>query len=76
MKKIINILKDIRPDIDLNDIKSFLEGGGLDSLDVISLVSALETNFGVTISGSDIVPENFNSLAAIETLINKSKPEK
>ena len=74
MQKIIEVLKHIRPDIDLNNIESFLKDGGLDSLDVISLVAKLEAKFAVTISGADIMPENFSNLAAIEKLINKSKP--
>ena len=44
----------------------------LDSFDVVTLVSALDKNFGISIEGTDIVPENFKNLQTIEALLRKS----
>jgi acyl carrier protein len=43
----------------------------LDSFDVVSLVSALDSTFCISIDGGDIVPENFSSLEAIRDLLKK-----
>ena len=43
-----------------------------DSFDIITLVTDLEENFDIRIDGSDILPENFCSIKAIENLIEKS----
>jgi acyl carrier protein len=43
----------------------------LDSLDIIRLVSTLEDEFMVSIEGSDIIPKNFSSFTAIESLLLK-----
>lgn len=72
MKTIIEILDGIRPDCNFTDSEDFVEDGLLDSFDVITLVTELESNFGVSISGTDIIPENFRNLAAIESLLGKA----
>lgn len=71
MEKIITILKNIRPDIDFQSSDAFAEENRLDSLDLIRLVAELEKSFSISISGNDMVPENFESLPAIEKLVQK-----
>lgn len=70
--KIRAILKDIQPEFEFEDGTDFIAEGYLDSFDVISLVSELENTFGIYISAMEIVPENFNSVAAIASLVAKS----
>lgn len=71
MKSIIEILSGIRPEFDFSASADFFAEGMLDSLDVITLVSDLDKNFGICIEGTDIVPENFSSLPAIRALLSK-----
>lgn len=71
--KIIAILSELRPEFDFTEEKDFIEEGMLDSFDVVSLVSELEEAFGVLIDGTEILPENFSTIASIEALVNKSK---
>jgi acyl carrier protein len=52
----------IHPDDDLRVI-------GLTSLDMISLVLAVEAEFGLLIPESNIRPENFQSVSAISGLL-------
>lgn len=75
MRRIVEILSEIRPEIDPNAVDAFLESGSLDSLDLLSLVATMEEKFGVVIDGAELVPDNFSSLAAIEALISKSQPK-
>ncbi len=71
MKKIENILKEIRPEFDFTESRDFIIDGLLDSFDVITLVTELDKAFGISIDGIDIVPENFASIDAIAALLKK-----
>lgn len=73
MKRVLDILNEIRPEFDFSASASYIEDGMLDSFDLLTLVGELEAAFGVRIDGQDIVPENFRSLASIESLIAKSR---
>lgn len=72
-EKIIAILNEIRPEFDFSEPVDFIEEGMLDSFDIVSLVDAIENELGISISGMDIVPENFNSIISILNLIEKNK---
>ena len=72
-EQIIKILTELRPEFDFTEEKDFIEEGMLDSFDVVSLVSELEEAFGVLIDGTEILPENFSTVASIEALVNKNK---
>ena len=54
MDKIIELLKEIRPEFDFENSEDFIEDGYLDSFDVVSLVELLESTFGIVIDGLDI----------------------
>jgi acyl carrier protein len=68
----VTILKTIRPELDFTASGDFIADGMLDSFDMITLVSALEKQYGISINGTDIVPENFKNLQTIEVLLRKS----
>jgi acyl carrier protein len=46
-----------------------LSEAGLTSLDMVSLMIAVEAEFDITIPASDITPANFRSISTIEALI-------
>jgi acyl carrier protein len=46
-----------------------LRAAGLTSLDMVSLVLSVESEFGVGIPEREITPTNFRSIATIESLI-------
>jgi acyl carrier protein len=68
---IAEILREIRPEFDFTASEDFVGDGMLDSFDIITLVSDLDKAYGISISGVDIVPENFQSIAAIQELLQK-----
>ncbi len=70
--KIINILNKIRPEFDFSLETNYITQGMLDSFDLITLVTELDELFGISIDGTDIIPENFESVNAIEVLIKKN----
>jgi acyl carrier protein len=73
VKTIIEILKEIRPEFDFTVSRDFIADGMLDSFDVVTLVAALDKQYGISINGTDIVPENFKNVEAIEALLHKSR---
>ena len=72
MEKLEEILRELRPDIDLEE-KAFVDDGVLDSFDIVTLVGEIVDAFGVEIAVEDIIPENFNSVDAIMELKKKKK---
>lgn len=72
MKTVAEILKEIRPEFDFAASRDFIADGMLDSFDVVTLVATLDKNFGISIQGVDIVPENFKNYEMIEALLRKS----
>lgn len=70
--KIIQIIQDNRPDIEDVAHAHFIEDALLDSFDIMTLVSDLDKTFGISIDGTDIIPENFWDIHAIEALVRKN----
>jgi acyl carrier protein len=68
---IAEILKEIRPEFDFTASQDFVGDGMLDSFDIVTLVSDLDKAYGISISGLDIVPENFQNIASIQKLLQK-----
>ena len=71
-EKIIKILSELRPEFDFTEDVNFIEEGMLDSFDVVNLVTELDSTFGISIDGVDIIPENFASIESIESLLKKN----
>lgn len=59
---------------DLPRDRSLIEEGLIDSTGVLELVTFLEERFGIEINDSEIVPDNLDSIAAIEAFIAKKQP--
>ncbi len=68
---ILEMLKELKDDVDFENAKDFVEEGLLDSFDIVNLVGALEDELDIEISGRDIVPDNFVSVEAIENMLEK-----
>ena len=68
-EKILEILKQARSDVDFTTETSLVDGGILDSFDIIQIVSDLNDEFNVDITADELEPENFNSLDRIVSLI-------
>jgi hypothetical protein len=71
-EKIVKILSELRPEFNFEENLNFIEEGMLDSFDVINLVTTLDNEFGISIDGMDVLPENFSSLSSIEALLIKN----
>jgi D-alanine--poly(phosphoribitol) ligase subunit 2 len=65
MEELIQILEVIRPDINFKEEENLVDGGLLDSFDIVSIVSELNDHFDIAIRVTELKPENFNSAKAI-----------
>jgi acyl carrier protein len=71
MEDVIAILNEIRPGKDFSGADDFFAQGVLDSLDLTSLVAALEARYDLFVDVEELVPENFRNLAAIRALLTR-----
>ena len=72
---ILEILTDIRGDIDFEEETALIDDGLLESLDIVAIVGEFNEEFDVEISVEDLLPENFNSAEAIYSLIQELADE-
>lgn len=66
---VITILNEIRPGQDFVGVDDFFTQGMLDSLDLTTLVAALEARYGVFVDVAEFVPDNFRNLGMIRALL-------
>ena len=69
MEELMKLLTETCPGIDFAGSEALIDDGILDSLDIVTIVSALMDAYDVTITVDDLVPENFNSVGAMLSLI-------
>ena len=69
MEELMEILRELRPDVDFETETALVDDGVLGSFDITALVNELMDEFDVEISMADLEPENFNSAQAIYEFI-------
>ena len=75
MEELMEILSELRPDVDFENETALITDGILDSFDIIALVSELDDAFDIEIKPNNLVPENFNSAKAMMALIEQLQDE-
>ena len=73
MDKLMEILRELRPDVDFETETALIDDGILGSFDITALVNEIMDEFDMTISMADLEPENFNSAEAIYDYIQSIK---
>ena len=71
MSKIKAMLEEIRPEFDFAESEDYIADGYLDSFDIVSLVAMLDKEYHISIKGTDITPENFASIVAIQAMLKR-----
>lgn len=71
MEKLLEILRSLHSDVDFENTDDLVDDGILDSLDIVTLVTEINSEFDVAIPAEEIVPENFNSAEALMELIER-----
>lgn len=71
MERLLEILEDIRPDVDFKNEVGLMDDGILDSFDLVSIISELNDEYEINIRVNELKPENFNSIEAIMKMVEK-----
>lgn len=74
-EQILEILTDIRPDIDFETEDGLVTKGILASFDIVTIVTELSDEFDISITPKDLVPANFDTLDGIVALVEKLSEE-
>ena len=72
---IIEILEEIKPGVDFENEAAIISSGILPSIKIVKLVNMLDDEFDISISADKLIPENFESVDAIERLITELQDE-
>lgn len=75
MEELLEILKDLHPDVDFENTDNLVDGKIIDSFDIVTIISEIGDKFDVVVSAEYITPENFNSAKALWAMIQKIEDE-
>ena len=75
MKELIEILEELLPGEDVENCTTLIDDHILNSFGILSLVSEIEDAFDVEVSPAELTPDNFNSAAALWSMICRLKAE-
>ena len=71
METLMEILTELHPDVDFDSCETLVDDKILDSFDIITIITELNSQLDVTIPADKIIPENFNSAKALWTLVEE-----
>ena len=75
MEELMEILTGIRPDVDFENCTTLIDDKILDSFDIISIITELNSQMDVAVPADQIIPENFNSAKALCAMVEKLQDE-
>lgn len=75
MEQLMEILKELRPDVDFEREIALIDDAILDSFDLVSLIGEINDAFEIEVSFDEMEPENFNSAKAMYAMIERLKQE-
>lgn len=73
MEELLELLKEIKEEIDYTSVDDLVTGGYFESLDLLTVIADIEEHFKIDILASDIIPENFDSADAMWHMILSKK---
>jgi D-alanine--poly(phosphoribitol) ligase subunit 2 len=74
-ERLLEILEDINPEVDYRTCETLVDDRYIDSLGMLALVAELEDAFDIVIPAVEVIPENFNSLEGICSLVARLADE-
>lgn len=75
MEELLEILEELHPEVDFDTCDTLIDDKILDSFDIISIVTEVNSVFDVAIPAEELLPENFNSAKALWDLIERLQDE-
>ena len=71
MDEVLNILTEIKPDVDFSTETGLIDNAILDSFDIVQIIQDLKDEFDIEISPAEIIPENFNSAESLWAMVQR-----
>ena len=71
MDELLELLAEVRDDVDFENCKTLIDDEVLESFDIIQIISLINDEFDIEIPATQIYPDNFNSVEAMMALIEK-----
>ncbi len=73
MQELLELLQDIRDDVDFENCTDLIDGKILTSFDIIQIIAVIDDEYDIAIPATEIIPANFNSVKALYELIERLK---
>jgi len=74
-EQLLTILVELHPDVDFGAEIALIDNRIIDSFDIITLVAEINDQLDIRIPPEEIAPENFNSYAALKSLVERLEGE-
>jgi len=71
MEQLLELLNDIRDDVDFENCTTLIDDNILDSFDILQIVASLNEEYDISIPASEIIPQNFNSAVSLLEMVNR-----
>ena len=71
MEELIELLSEIKEDVDFENEDSLVDDGIIDSFDILQIISTLNDAYDISIPASEIIPVNFNSAQALYKMVRR-----
>ena len=71
MDELIQILSDVKDDVDFANCTTLIDDGILNSFDILQIISELNDAYDISIPASEIMPANFNSAKALYEMVKR-----
>lgn len=75
METLIELLQEIKDDVDYETCTTLIDDAIFDSFDIIQTINALNDEFDISIPATEIVPQNFNSAEALWAMVQRLRDE-
>lgn len=75
MERVIELLEEIKEDIDYETCETLIDDGIFDSFDIIQTINSLKEEFDIEIPATEIIPENFNSAKGLWEMVQRLMDE-
>lgn len=75
MQELLEILKEILPNVEWESDFELVDEGILNSIDIITIISEITDEYDIKISTDEMKAENFNSVQAIYDMIKRLEDE-
>lgn len=71
MDGLLQIMQEMHPEVDFETCTTLIDDKIFDSFDIITLVAEINDQLDVAIPAEELIPENFNSYAALKALVER-----